>query len=53
MIISPPGTMWLAVFSCPLQVFTKNQMSEQTLLLKNAAILYTVSPDEGDHGGFA
>ena len=53
MIISPPGTMWLAVFSCPLQVFTKNQMPDLTRLLKNPALLYTVSPDECDHGGFA
>ena len=53
MIISPPGTMWLAVFSYSLQVFTKNQMSEQTLLLKDAAILYTVNPEKDDRGGFA
>jgi hypothetical protein len=28
-------------------------MSEQTLLLKNAAILYTVNPEKDDRGGFA
>jgi hypothetical protein len=53
MIISPPSTMWLAVFSCPLQVFTENQMLDQTLLLKNAAIPNTMSTDEDDNGGFA
>jgi 8-oxoguanine deaminase len=28
-------------------------MSDQTLLLKNAALLCTMNPDEGDHGGVA
>ena len=36
-----------------LQVVTKNQMSEQTVLLKNAAILNKVSSDEGNYGGFS